>query len=115
MPLPPSQVVGTLFVDGLFYGLYLSTLFNCIRWLVFTDEGWKVRKRISWVLLSITIALFMLSTTSKTLDIQDDMSQVINSSKPEPYLPPPGSVFQAKVTALPWMTVVKVSLLITEA
>jgi len=43
-------------------GVYLCTLFYCIRWLVYIDEGWKVRKKINKTLLSGTLSIFVLSS-----------------------------------------------------
>ncbi|PPQ91764.1 hypothetical protein CVT25_000589 [Psilocybe cyanescens] len=104
MALPPGQEVQAMFVLALFYGLYLSTLFHCLRWLIFTDEGWKVRKRISWTLLTVTIAIWALSTISKVFDIMNSIN-IVNDTKPKS--PPPGSI--GSTTTLPWMAVVIVS------
>ncbi|PPQ91765.1 hypothetical protein CVT25_000590 [Psilocybe cyanescens] len=102
MALPPGQQIQALFVSALFYGLYLTTLFHCLRWLIFTDDGWKVRKRISWTLLTVTIAIWALSTISKVLEIMNTIQVVVVDT--EPKSPPPGSI--GSTTALPWMAVV---------
>ncbi|KAF8185151.1 hypothetical protein BJ912DRAFT_973717 [Pholiota molesta] len=104
MALPPDQDVASIFVGALFYGLYLTTLFHCIRWLVFTDEGWKVRKRISWTMLSTTVALWVLATISRALELRNTMVQVVGESKPPAPPPPSGSI--GSTTTLPWMAVV---------
>jgi hypothetical protein len=107
MALPPDQDVASIFVGALFYGLYLTTLFHCIRWLVFADEGWKVRKRISRTMLSTTIALWVLATISRALELRNTMVQVVSESKQPPPPPPSGSI--GSTTTLPWMAVVIVS------
>lgn len=100
MTLAPDQNVGSIFAGALFYGLYLATLFHCIRWLVFTDEGWKIRKKISKSMLIITLSIWVLSTVNKALEIEYAMQQVS---------PPPLVPF-GTIKGLPWGTVVVVSL-----
>jgi hypothetical protein len=51
-----------LFIGAIATGIYLCTLFYCIRWLVYTDEGWRIRKKIHWPMLSGTLSLFVLSS-----------------------------------------------------
>jgi hypothetical protein len=80
--LPAVLNVPYTFVSALFYGLYLSTVFHCLRWLVFADEGWKMRRRINWAMLSITIILWALSTISKALDLRTSMIVVENQTTP---------------------------------
>ncbi|KAF8178711.1 hypothetical protein BJ912DRAFT_983670 [Pholiota molesta] len=80
--LPAALNVPYNFVSALFYGLYLSTVFHCLRWLVFADEGWKTRRKINWAMLSITIILWALSTTSRALDLQSSMIVVENQTTP---------------------------------
>ncbi|KAF8959370.1 hypothetical protein BDZ97DRAFT_1922901 [Flammula alnicola] len=104
MALPPDQDVASIFVGALFYGLYLATLFHCIRWLVFIDEGWRIRKKISWTMLIVTLTLWVLSTISRALELRNTMVQVVSESKPKPPPPPSGDI--GSTTTLPWMAVV---------
>ncbi|PFH50980.1 hypothetical protein AMATHDRAFT_40507 [Amanita thiersii Skay4041] len=57
------------FVQAILYGLYISTLIYCLRWLLFTDEGWKLRKRPQSVMLGVTVVLFILSTSDLVLSL----------------------------------------------
>ncbi|KAF9557008.1 hypothetical protein CPC08DRAFT_710733 [Agrocybe pediades] len=50
-------------------GVYLCTLVACIRWLVYTDEGWKIRKRIDKTLLGATLSIFFFSSLHTTLAV----------------------------------------------
>ncbi|KAF8178727.1 hypothetical protein BJ912DRAFT_1146209 [Pholiota molesta] len=93
--LPAVLNVPYTFVSALFYGLYLSTVFHCLRWLVFADEGWKMRRRINWAMLSITIILWALSTLSKALDLRSSMIVVENQTTP--------AVGRSSPTTLLWM------------
>ncbi|KAH9475516.1 hypothetical protein JR316_0012631 [Psilocybe cubensis] len=101
MALPPGQDVQAMFVVALIYGLYLSTLFHCLRWLIFTDEGWKARSRISWTLVTITIAIWVLSTISKVLQLIGAVHVADHASKPSTTT----SQEYTGSTALPWMSV----------
>jgi hypothetical protein len=60
----PASVVSliALFTEAAFYGLYVASLIHCLRWLVFTDDGWKQRDRINKLMLITTILIFLLST-----------------------------------------------------
>ncbi|PFH47649.1 hypothetical protein AMATHDRAFT_6566 [Amanita thiersii Skay4041] len=49
------------FVQAVFSGLYVATFLQCIRWLAFSNQGWAIRDRISWLLLTMTCCIFALS------------------------------------------------------
>ncbi|KIL58937.1 hypothetical protein M378DRAFT_15195 [Amanita muscaria Koide BX008] len=53
-----------VFIQALLYGIYLATLIQCFRWLIFTDEGWKPREKINSVMTMATIFFFLTSTTN---------------------------------------------------
>lgn len=70
-PLQPlHQNVAMVFVDALLYGIYFITLLHCIRWLVFADEGWQLRRKkdIQWTMLLATLLLFSLSLANFALE-----------------------------------------------
>ncbi|KAF8341141.1 hypothetical protein F5887DRAFT_976910 [Amanita rubescens] len=50
-----------LTTQALVTGVYLASFLLCLRWFVFSDDGEKIRKGITWHLLIITIVLFALS------------------------------------------------------
>ncbi|KIL66414.1 hypothetical protein M378DRAFT_388773 [Amanita muscaria Koide BX008] len=54
------MTMGSLFEKGLLFGLYLATLVHALRWLIFEDEGWKMRK-LNLVLIIAT--LLVLAST----------------------------------------------------
>ena len=64
-----SELYGT-FVQAIMYGMYATTFVHCLRWLLFDDEGWKLRQRINWSLLVASILLFLLSTTDLALTLK---------------------------------------------
>ena len=70
-PMSPPQVVRALiqlFMQAALYGLYVATLIHCLRWLVYTNDGWKLRDRVSNKLILITtILIFLFSTGNLVL------------------------------------------------
>ena len=54
--------VEPLFVQAIMYGLYVETSAHCLRWLLFDDKDWNVRKKINWTMLIIGIVLFIFMT-----------------------------------------------------
>ncbi|KIL66577.1 hypothetical protein M378DRAFT_123733 [Amanita muscaria Koide BX008] len=61
-----------LAVQAIMFGLYLATLAHCLRWLVYEDEGWKLRprNRINWVMLGLTLAIFAFSTADLSISLR---------------------------------------------
>ena len=51
-------------IQALLYGLYVVTLVHCLRWLLYSDEGWSYREDINWPMLTIAVVIFLLSTAS---------------------------------------------------
>jgi hypothetical protein len=72
-PIPlPDQIVAVAFLVALFYGLYLATFFHSMRWLLFTDDGWELRgrKSVQWPMFCITLAIFVMSTLDRGLQLR---------------------------------------------
>jgi hypothetical protein len=59
-----------MIVQAILTGLYITTFFHCLRWLVFTDEGWRLRKNIDWPILSVTVLVFILTYTSLVIMVK---------------------------------------------
>lgn len=51
-------------VQAILYGLYLATFGHSVRWLLYDDDGWKLRRpeKINSLMFSLTIAIFVFST-----------------------------------------------------
>ena len=64
MSPPPVEVLIELFAQAALYGLYISTLVHCLRWLVYTDDGWKLRDRVNKLMLITAILIFFLSSVN---------------------------------------------------
>jgi len=67
-----DQNVTAVFIDALLYGVYFTTLLHCIRWLLFADEGWKLRRKkdIRWSMLLATLLLFFFSLANLALQFR---------------------------------------------
>ncbi|KAF8887453.1 hypothetical protein CPB84DRAFT_1826903 [Gymnopilus junonius] len=102
MALPPNENVATLFIGALMYGIYFSTLLHCVRWLLFVDEGWKLRRlrEIHWPMLLVTFFLFVFSLTNLALALRSTMNDIMALQTPE---------IMQKVAGVPgptWVTLV---------
>ncbi|SRR6266550_2035078 len=45
-------------------GIHLVTFLLCLRWQIYSDVDWKIRKDISWSMIIVTILVFALSVTN---------------------------------------------------
>ena len=50
---PATGLLFGLFTQAALYGIYVATLIHCLRWLVYTDEGWKQRDRVNKLMLIV--------------------------------------------------------------
>ncbi len=88
----------SVLVAGSATGVYLCTLAFCLRWLLFADQGWRIRKGINWILLTASLALFLLSSTHIIMAVKSTITTVQSDIRGDP----PSS-------KLPWTSVVMVS------
>lgn len=98
-----QQHVGSVFISSVFFGLYLASLFACIRWLIWADEGWKRRENIHWPTLAVALFIFACSTASIGIILNGLLKEVTNPivhPKPIPVTGKPGYT---------WGTIVQVS------
>ncbi|TFK33659.1 hypothetical protein BDQ12DRAFT_670086 [Crucibulum laeve] len=81
----PEQNVLAIFVEAILYGLYLATLLHCLRWMLYENEGWKIKRRISiqWTMLISTVAIFVFSFVNVILHLKS----TIESINPKPVTP----------------------------
>ncbi|KIL59641.1 hypothetical protein M378DRAFT_14671 [Amanita muscaria Koide BX008] len=76
-----SQSIVNSFVQANVYGIYVTTLILCLRWLLFQDESLKRREKLNIPMLIISIVVFLLETAGlatcfqTTLELQDANSQ----------------------------------------
>ena len=74
MPSPQAQATAILiglFTQAVLYGLYVASLIHCLRWLVYTDEGWKQRDRVNKLMLTTTIIIFLCSTVNLVITLSN--------------------------------------------
>ncbi|KIL56988.1 hypothetical protein M378DRAFT_16570 [Amanita muscaria Koide BX008] len=69
------------FVQAILYGFYIATLLLCIRWLLYDDEGWSLRKRVSWPMVVVATIIFLFSTTSLGTSLWRTIAAIIGGDK----------------------------------
>ncbi|TFK33653.1 hypothetical protein BDQ12DRAFT_727593 [Crucibulum laeve] len=81
----PEQNVLAIFVEAILYGLYLATLLHCLRWMLYENEGWKIKKRISihWTMLTSTVLIFVCSFVNLILRLESTTQSI----HPKPVTP----------------------------
>ncbi|KIJ24880.1 hypothetical protein M422DRAFT_274244 [Sphaerobolus stellatus SS14] len=84
MALTPVQTLADVWAEALFLGLYLPTLFRCLRWLLWTDEGWKLRKKIDWTILIVTLLIAACVLIDKAVSLQSKMQSLEPGIVPQP-------------------------------
>lgn len=82
-----------LFIAALCTGVYLCTLLLSVRWLVFRDEGWRIRQHINkgFLVATLTIAVFstihtVLAVTTSIANIRE-VESATPSTKPAEKVP----------------------------
>jgi hypothetical protein len=73
---PAFKEIPLRFVGAAFYAFYLVTLGQTLRWQLFTDEGWKFRRNRHNIILTVTILIFVFTTTYIALGLQKGMQDV---------------------------------------
>ena len=71
-----EQYLRGMFIQAMMYGVYLATFAHCLRWLIYQDEGWKLRPRegLNWPMLTATISIFILSTADLSLELRETIA-----------------------------------------
>jgi hypothetical protein len=94
------QSISLSFSGGIFLGIYLISAVYANRWLIFTDDGWKVRESIHWHVLVITNIAVVFAVMNQVLGIVAHMGQaayVERGHQISEYVEPP------------WIAIVRVS------
>lgn len=71
-----AQDIGTAFMNGLLSGIYFITFCYANRWLLFTSEGWKPRRRIQWTMFMVTNLIAALLLIDAVLDVYTPSAQM---------------------------------------
>ena len=79
IPDNEAAIIAT-FVQAVLYGIYISTLAFCLRWLLYADEGWKRRQNINWSIVTITILVAVFSTTNLAVSLQMTIVYVMDGN-----------------------------------
>lgn len=67
------QQVAIAVSGALAFGFYFTTFLSCIRWLFFMDEGWNIRQRIRWYMVTITFLIFACNVIYLALVVNSAM------------------------------------------
>jgi hypothetical protein len=65
--------VATLFADAVLYGLYLATLMPCLWRLLYGQNGWKMNHHVDWLMLVMSVAIFLSTTLDTALSVRRAM------------------------------------------
>lgn len=76
IPTSPDKSVVFAFTAALGLGFYLITFIFAIRWLLFADEGWRLRKVVNRPTVFVTLFTFVLTMVYTGLDLKGAMDQV---------------------------------------
>lgn len=77
MPSSDTAQLASLFVESVFYGVYLVTFGYCLQALFRTPSGWKRPDKIKFVPLFVALSLFCTGTINlvfgfyQILDVQE--------------------------------------------
>lgn len=67
--LSPEVCLIAMIIQALITGAYFTSFLMCLRWLVFSDDGGTLWKRINWPFFFITVLLFSLSVTELSISL----------------------------------------------
>ena len=71
-----SETVIAVVVQAALHGLYFGTLVHCLRWLMYEDEGWKMRGKINRSMLAVTVLLSLIYTTKLGTSFRSALASV---------------------------------------
>jgi hypothetical protein len=78
----PKTFIVSVFIEAMLCGFYATTFVLCLRWLVFTDEGWKLRPRrqVNSPMLILAVLVFALQTVDFVISCQTVIASVTGDS-----------------------------------
>ncbi|PFH48037.1 hypothetical protein AMATHDRAFT_6164 [Amanita thiersii Skay4041] len=59
--------VAALFLEGILYGVYLTTFVISLRWFLYDDNKWKRLRDVNWPMLIVTLCMFVISSLDLAL------------------------------------------------
>ncbi|KAF5318627.1 hypothetical protein D9619_010711 [Psilocybe cf. subviscida] len=77
--IPTHKELAVTFSGAVCFGLYLVTLGQTLRWQLFTDEGWKLRRHRNDLILTATLLIFALMTMYIALGLYKGMDNVYDA------------------------------------
>jgi hypothetical protein len=82
-PVTTAQIVA-LFMECIFYGAYLVTLGNCLRFLLFTTDrnGLSFKRKINWPMLVVALLLALFATLDVAFGLRHNLDAFVYYNGP---------------------------------
>jgi len=75
-PLNTAQIV-SLFVESVFYGIFLITFFHCLRVLAWEDGHIKSWKRVHWKMLIASLLMFIFASLDVAFGLRHNIEAFV--------------------------------------
>src|SRR6266478_6529144 len=69
------------YVQSVLFGLYVATLAHCLRWILYADEGWKIRNQINWPMFGAVILVFVFTLADLTSTLWCSTGLIVNEDR----------------------------------
>ena len=99
-PVDEAQIVA-LFMESVFYGIYLVTLAQCLRALLWSPLENKFKSRLNWPMLVVTILLAVFATLDAAFGLRHLLDAFI-------FWKGPGGAIEELNNISYWVNVMKV-------
>ncbi len=70
-------------LQAILTGVQFTTFLLCLRWQIYSDDGWSIRKNIQWPMFIITFLIMVFSL----IDLGGTVQTVLVGLKGDNYLP----------------------------
>jgi hypothetical protein len=77
--IPTHKELAVTFTGAVCFAFYLVTLGQTLRWQLFTDEGWKLRRHRNNLILTATVLIFVFTTIYIALGLYKGMENVYDA------------------------------------
>lgn len=77
--VPTHKELIVTFSGAICYAFYLVTLGQTLRWQLFADGGWKLRRHRNNYILTVTMSIFSLTTTYIALGLYRGMENIYDA------------------------------------
>lgn len=82
--IPANKEVAVVVFSSLVFGISLCTLTYCLRWLLFAEQWWKLKKHINWAFVIVALVITALNSLCLGLNTRSLMDRVLFISENAP-------------------------------